>query len=317
MKYSQPKTSDSSTPVNNTFMSASDIQLIELTESFQEPLAVMVYGDPGSGKSRLLGSAPDPIGLVPMERKSRQSAVKMAQEMGKRIIAPEIDLVRAARAMLTDTMPEACVSPEKYIPKYKMEDAVKIAEGEMQKKAGAIKLDQDAPKCCQRCYYRWHANRSKHVAFRFAQDPDIRTIGIDTFGQLIDDMLFACYGRNERIMPLDRKTFNREVMEFLNVIAVKNLVLIHHTSTIWKDNKPTNKTKPMSSFSKIGHYVNVVVKMERDEDVAEGDGRYKLTVEDCQANASLIGYDMLTDDLITFGGLARLVYPDAPEGAWD
>jgi hypothetical protein len=290
------------------------IPLTEVTTGmYQEPIALMIYGGPGSGKSRLAGTAPNKIGVLPMERKSRQSILRAAEEFGRKVVMPEVDLIRTSRASLVSVMPEACVSPEDF-RNMRPEDAVKKAEAEMQKKAEKMPLDSETPVCCQRCYYRYFANRSKSVALRMAKMDDIQTIAIDTFGQLVDDILFANYGRNERIMPLDRKCFNREVCDFLNEISVKNLVLSHHTNTVWKDNKPTKQTKPASSFSRIGHYATVMAKMVRDDDRSQqqidaGEPLYKLVIEDCQANAGLIGMELLFDENITFANLGSLVYP--------
>jgi hypothetical protein len=300
------------------------IPLVEVTEGeYQEPLALMLYGDPGSGKSRLIATAPDPIGVLPMERKSRQTILHTAQELGKRIIMPSIDLIRPARAVLASNMVDQCVSPES-LHEYKLEDRVKAAEAAMQKKAGEIPLDGAAPECCLRCYHRWHANRSKSVAFRMAAREDIRTIAIDTFGQLTDDILFANYGRNEKIMPLDRKQFNREMCDFLNEISHKNLILTHHAATVWKDNKPTNKSKPMSSWAKIGHYATMMAHMSRSEvKRVDENGNpfveitYLLSVNDCQSNTSLIGLDLLQNEAITFANLAQWVYPESDPDNWN
>lgn len=314
----KPKTVDVRSSGTSSLLSptTSSIQIFEVATYHQEPLVMVVYGAEGCGKSRLMGTAPSTIGVIPMERKSRRSVVQSALESGKRVVMPQIDLIRTSRAMLIATMPEACIDPLSY-KNMKLEDAVKKAEGEMQRKAEKIPLDGESPSCCQRCYYRWHANRTKYVGYMMAAMPEVKTICIDTFGQFIDDILFANYGRNERIMPLDRKTFNREVSEFINDLSHKNLILSHHAAQIWKDNKPTSKTKPQSSFSKIGHYVSVVVKMSRNEDKAEGEGRYTLTVEDCQARASLIGMELLMDDQITFKNLAMQVYEDSTDEDWE
>lgn len=292
------------------------VPIVEATGNYQEPLILMVYGDAGSGKSRICGTAPGDIGVIPMEHKSRQSIMRAANELGRKVLVPEIDLVRSSRAMITATMPDSCIAWEEF-KNMRPEDAVKRAEVEMQRKAKAIPLDGECPTCCQRCFYRFHANRTKSVAFRMAEMSNIRTIVIDTFGQFIDDMLFANYGRNERIMPLDRKCFNREVCDFINAISHKNLVLTHHSTQIWADNKPTKRTKPVSSFSKISHYTSVAAHMKRDEDKGEGEGRYTLAVDDCQANASIIGLDLLTDEGITFANLAQFVYPESAESDWE
>ena len=49
------------------------VSLVEVAAGFyQEPLIVCTYGDPGSGKSRLCGTAPGIIAILPTEHKSRQ-----------------------------------------------------------------------------------------------------------------------------------------------------------------------------------------------------------------------------------------------------
>ena len=136
----------------------------------------------------------------------------------------------------------------------------------------------------------------------------------------------SAYGRNEHLMPLDRETLNREVSGFIIAISNKNLIFTHHSATIWKDNKPTSHTKPMSSFSKLGHDVSVEIEMMRDDGPLKRnqdprrpedkpmESVYTMTVKDCQANPELVGRDLLFDESINFQNLSALVYPDAPEG---
>lgn len=299
--------------------SSSPIRLVEAGPSYQEPLIVCTYGTPGSGKSRLGGTAPGDIGLIPTERKSRQTVLRTAAEFGKRVIVPEIDLIRTDNPMLLGMMPQSCIVIDDAAHKgWKPGDI----QDEMQKKAKMIRLDGPQPSCCQRCYYRWHVQRVKSVAFRMADMPNVKTILIDTFGAFVDDVSYANYGVTGVIDPKEfgfapREDMNKEIREFLNTISHKNLILTHHSTTVWKDGKPTNKTKPMSLFGKIGHYTSVMVEQDRDEDKEPGEGRYVLKVKDCQANASIIGLDLLMDDQITFANLAMQVYPDSSESDWE
>ena len=307
-------------------VASSGIPIVEASAAYQEPLVLSVYGSPGSGKSRLIGSAPGDIGALPMEHKSRQSIIKSAQEFGKRVLFPDVDLVRSGRALMVENIPATCITADSY-KQYNAELAEKHAEYAMGEKLKNLPLDGRCPECCQRCYYRWHVNRVKSVAYRMAEMDNIKTIAIDPFGQFVDDMLFACYGRNEKIMPLDRRTFNREVIDFINAINHKNLILSHHVDTVWKDNKPTNKTKPRNSFSRIGHFTSVVCELRRDDDALkynhlkqpDDDPKpvYWMRVMDCQANAGLIGLDLLTDDGVSFKNLAMAVYEDSDEAAWE
>ena len=52
------------------------IELIEATIDEQEPIILAVHGSPGSGKSRILGTAPGNIGLLAMEHKSKQTVLR-------------------------------------------------------------------------------------------------------------------------------------------------------------------------------------------------------------------------------------------------
>jgi hypothetical protein len=114
------------------------------------------------------------------------------------------------------------------------------------------------------------------------------------------------------------------VRDFLNAISHKNLVLTHHSATVWVENKPTNRTKPANSFSKIGHYTSVAVCQTKNRnprrDPATGelmDPVYKLQVMDCTANAPLSGMYELTDENVTFSNLAMAVYPDSEFETWE
>lgn len=299
---------------------ASDpIPLIEVSangSSYQEPLIVSTFGDEGSGKSKLLGTAPGDIGVIPMETKTRGSVLKSAAEFGRKVIMPEKDLIRTGNPMILAMLPAACVTEEKY-KTMRPEDAAKAAERDMEQISKGIQLDGPQPDCCARHFYRHHINRVKSVAFRMASMDNIRTIGIDTFGQFVEDMLFANYGRTDKIMPLDKKSFNQEVRDFLNAISHKNLILTHHAAQIWENNKPTNKYKPASSFAKIGHYTNVAVRQSRRKVPVEGEPTYTLSVLDCTANVGLIGVDLLHDADITFSNLANAVFEDCPDGYFD
>jgi len=314
-------------PVNSPDNGAvtTPIKLVEASLTYQEPLICAVYGGPGSGKSRLAGTAPGDIGCIPMEHKSRMSITRAAAQFGRKVILPDIDLVRSARGQLIETMPSQCITPEmikrEVRAAMKDEDAEKTAERQMEKKTDAIPLDGKQPACCQRCYYRWFANRTKSVAYRMAEMDSIKTIVIDPFGQFVDDMLFANYGRNEKIMPLDRKSFNREVIDFLNSICHKHVILTHHSDQVWKDNKPTTKTKPRNSFSKLGHFLSVVIELVRDDDAdaSRGESTFQMLVKDCQPNVALIDHrtPLLVDGDITFQQLAVAVYPDADPEGWE
>lgn len=316
------------TPVvgSPTASTNSEVRLVEVSnDTFQAPLVISVHGNQGSGKSRLVASAKGKIGVIPLEHKSRSTIINCAREFGKTLVLPDIDLIRTGRPMDLDALPPGCV-----MEKEPSKDGLILPNYTVLSRMGkAIKLTDKQPTCCQIHYYRWHANRTKSVAYREYDHPGVKTLAFDTFGQFVEDLLYANYGRVENIIPLEKKVFNQEVRDFINAIADKNLIFTHHSAQIWQDNKPTSKWKPMSAFSKLGHYTSVEVRQWRTRDLSDGDFirlkkqgidpgeiTYGLTVLDCQANPELIGQDLLFDEDITFANLAMRVYPDGDPEQW-
>jgi hypothetical protein len=294
------------------------INLVIAEPDYQEPLIVGSFGGPGAGKSYLLATAPS-LGLIPTERKSKGTVIRVAEKLGREVYVPDAELIRTGNPMLIANLPNTCIVIGD--DKHKGWTAGQIQD-EMQEIADTIKIDSDHPTCCKRHYYRWHVNRVKSVAFTMALDsPHIKTIGIDTFGTFVDDVSFANYGLTGVIDAKEfgfapREDMVREIRDFLNTIATKNLILTHHSKSVWRDNKPTNKNQLDGKFSKLGHDVSVMIEQTRNDGVVYGDGRYCVSVRDCQANAELIGLDLLMDEDVTFQKLAVAVYPDSEEEDW-
>ena len=279
----------------------------------QAPLVISLYGHQNAGKSRFIGTAPGPIGVIPLENKTKPAVLKAAAEFGKQVVVPEINLIRVENPMRIAAMPPACISEDDYKGFKNPGAAVNRA---LLARSAEFGYDSDAPDCCHMHYYRWHATRTKSDAFRMVE-MGVRTLAIDTFGQMVEDMLFANYGRIDNIMPLEKKSFNQEVREFMSAISHINLILTHHSGEIWKDNKPTNKTKPASTFKKLGHFTGATVELLRADQKTKGEWMWKLAMRDCTANPALIGKDLLTDDNITFQNLSLMVFPDSDEIAWE
>ena len=304
----------------------SKIRFVDVTEDSmisKPPFVMSMYGGEGAGKSRFIGTAPGDIGVLALEYKSLPSIIPAARENGKRVILPvdndgkPINLVRNSRASIIAQQPAQCITPDDFKKYDKLEDQVKAASRAMQEKTRKIRYTDPVPECCQQHMYRWHFSREKACGMMLAELDNVKTIAIDTFGQFVEDCLFACYGRTDNIIPLEKKSFNQEVRDFLNCVSGKNLILTHHSSDVWVDGKPTKKTKPMTTFNKIGHYTTVMAKFQRDKkaDTEAGQPMYTLFIEDCLARPDLIG-DTLEDGDISFLALASKVYPDVDIDVW-
>lgn len=248
-----------------------------------EKLALCNYGAPGTGKTRFLVTAPGPIGVIPLDRKARGTIERARLELcpDKQIIFPKQDFIRHENPLQLTLM-----NPEE-----------------------------------SKTYYRQHVNAIKRATYTLAEMPDskCKTIAIDSGSQLFEDIFYANYGRNLKIMPRDRGDSNQEMRDFLNSLQHKHLIITHRASEIWRG--PEGKEKPTGEFkhkgwTEIGYYVNVLVENARNE----GDGEFVMNVAMCQANASLhgdSGQKVLTGDAITFQMLAMLIFPESKWEDWE
>lgn len=257
-----------------------------IQETVDLSLVIGLYGPQGSGKTRFCATAPDPIGVIPLDRKSRFTVNKTMKEFDQVVVMPKADFIRH-------------------------ENPIKLAT-----------LDDAKTKA----YYGDHIKRVMDAAFQLLNHQDIRTIVIDTGTQLWEDIMFKNYGRNQRILPRDRGAANQDMIDFLNAMSGKHLLLIHKAAEIWEGPedkaKPSGRFKP-SGFGGLGYHSTVVIEMKKntDYDTNSGSGRGKnwkwaTTIIDCQANPELEGpqgREVLTDGDINFKNLATLVYPDSPE----
>lgn len=280
------------------------VQFVELSGDEHDKVGVGSFGQQGTGKTNFGASFPDPIGVVPLDRKTRYTIAKAAQLLGKKVILPKDDLIRVTNPMQLAMMPDDCGKSLK--PRY----------GSAQ------------PQCCTIHYYRWHVNRVKETAFRLAEMPDskCKSIVVDTGSQLSEDMLFANYGRSQKIMPRDRGAYNQEMIDFLNSISNKHFLITHKAREIWSGDganaKPTGAFRA-KGFTDIGYYVSVEIEHYRGKKaVVKEDGSrwlpFYLDIRQCQANAALVGEkQVLEDEMITFANLATLIYEGTSVDDWE
>lgn len=245
-------------------------------------LVIATFGIHGAGKTRFGITAPDPIGVIPTNRKTRATAEEMQKELGKVVFMPEKDFIRHANPMELMAMEDKAA----------------------------------------KTYYAKHVDSVMRAAYTLAQHPDVQTIVIDDFSQLCEDVLFKHYGRTWRIMPRDRGPFNQDIIDLINAISSKHVILPHKQSEIWTggdEGKPTGKFKA-KGFGEIGYHCSVVVEMKKNPNWSENGNhsgppwKWSMDIKDCQANPELEGpqgKDLLQDDMINFTQLACAIYPDA------
>lgn len=253
-------------------------------------LMVATDGMPRTGKTRFAATAPDPIGVIALERNTRYTMAKHAQETGKKILAPEKDFIRPWKDLSGGLQGNSDLSSD-----------------------AAIKL------------YRKHLDSLTEEYLRMLDDKAIRTVVIDTGTQLWEDILFAHFGKSQQIKPISRGLPNQEMKNLLNACQ-KNIIVIHKSKEKWVDDKPTGKFE-RSGYGYVAYDMNVCVQHYRDTAIHNKDCRvsedgcvcWGIKISECQANPELIGAgddSRLTGSRVTFAQLARRIFPDSSLKDW-
>lgn len=291
------------------------IELIDLPDDIQEPMTVANYGTRGSGKTRFGATFPaervngrEGIGLIALDSQARQTFVNVAKkELGKRVLEPNINLMRAPNPMIAATLRPAC----------KLTNEGNVNGRLMAEITREMNITKAQPVCCAVHHYRWHLNRVKHVLSEMVQV--VRSVVIDNGTTLWDDILFANHGRTDKINPMDRAPDNREMREIMDLCAQHevHLCLPHRDGDEWSNNKPTGR-REIKGWGQIEFECSVVLHHRLDK----GSREWKVDIEKCTPNATLLGVagkaeaTGLVDETISFPALAALVYPDQDPEVW-
>lgn len=276
-------------------------------------LIIASFGQDFGGKTRLPITGPDIVGVIPLDRKTRPTVKKTAAEFGRRILMPKQDLVRSGNMV---TRAGFSASEEAL-------DDNKIKE-----------INEDTRKS-----YRSHVNMVKDVTWTLHANKDVRIIMIDLFEQFYQDVCFAHYGRIGALVRKlpgdekfrDTKEADQEIVDFINSIADKHLILTHRRKDeyeappgIRKKKVPTGRDT-WSGYKWIGHNVNLIIEhvVNRVYDPNSGEQdqswHYGVNVRRCLNNVMLEGPDgqlLMTDEFVTFGNLAAAVFPGTSPEDW-
>lgn len=141
------------------------------------------------------------------------------------------------------------------------------------------------------------------LTMRFAEHPQIESIVIDNCSQFYDWILFSHFGRRNQIESFMRGAPNQDMIDFINALSGKNLVLLHRSAEVWKDTgevdkqgkkkqAPSGKLKP-EGYAKIGGFVTATIELvaARKKGITLDD-KYKVRVVTCKGNTLLEGEDL-------------------------
>jgi hypothetical protein len=282
--------------------------------------SVAVFGNSGTGKTRLGATMPGPLGLLPTHAKARTTTIEVASALGKRIVVPSADetfeRVNPMWFALSQPVCDKIDGDWRKAHKYKVD------------------IDKEQPKCCSLHYSRWLVDRFKRRALQMAEAPDslVRSIVVDSATHLFDSIMYANYGRDDKIYPLDRQWAMKEMSDFLTALEGKNLLITHERSSIYEEygqpgqdgaspgqrpRRDTGLFKP-KGWKGIGYFASIVLETIHDPAAMNGGDSlgFFVNVKQCIGNVSLLGRQrVLADENINFANVMALVYPDAAD-AW-
>jgi hypothetical protein len=237
---------------------------------------------------------PGPIGVVPLDRKSRRTVEMAKAELGKVVMMPKVDLVTPINPMKLASLTPLC------------------------KGAVASNINKPAPMCCASHYHRHQVDKIKDAIYTLYGADSIKSIVLDSGTQFYEDMLFAEYGRSQRILPRERGAVNREMRDFYASLSKKNLYITHEARAIYKNDQKTDRIE-LSGWAHTGYNTNVEIEFGVNDAKEEGEGKFYLTVKRCQDRPVLQGVSgkqLLTDEEITFPHLAMQMYPNSDFTDW-
>lgn len=286
--------------------SGKNIEFTSGSGGHETSLVILSFGEDFSGKSSLGATGPGISAIVPLDRKTRFAAEKRAKECGGSILMPKQDLVRAGNISLRAGW--------------------KSEEMEVDDKK-AFEIDK-----VTRVAYRQHINMVKDIVWTLHAKDDVRLIQIDLFEQFWQDLCFAHYGRSSHLVRKlatgkvykDTTEAEKEMVDFVNSISDKHLILTHRTrDEFYNDVRTGRMTWSGNKF--LGHLCNIVLehvknrKFDPNSNDPTKSFHYGVNVQKCLHNTDLEGPDgqlVLTDDDITFGMLALAVFPMSKLEDW-
>jgi hypothetical protein len=198
--------------------------------------AICCFGEENVGKSRFGCTAPHEDGLIGWLALDKNS--KGAVDEYKKAHKANHIMVNA-KPLMTHT------------------EAIKIAMEEDPKKTKVL--------------YKEILGRVFDMGMAVAEHKDVESVVVDDGSQLFDWILFSHFGRRNQIESYMRGAPNNDMIEFVNAMGGKNLVMICRGQDIWadtgevdKDGKkkqaPTGKLRP-EGFGKIGKFMTAVIEL--------------------------------------------------------
>jgi hypothetical protein len=256
-----------------------EIEFETLKYDAPEHLFIGNFGRPGTGKTRLMATAPG-LAVIPLQRKTR----------------PTVEQV-----IRTEYPDRTVLWPKNSDELWKYKNPMELAM-----------MNIEASKA----FYRELVDKIKAAAWGLLEDKRCRTIGIDSGYALYQMIVAAHYGRSTRFSA--EKTAweppNTEMRTFLESLSDKHLIFTTEAKESYEGKVALGYDEP-AGYKQIGYDANVLVehKFSVEDgftlDVKMCQARAALQGEEGQA--------CLTGEAITFQMLAMLIRPDSEPEEWE
>ncbi len=231
--------------------------------------AIGVFGIEGTGKTRFAATAPGPIGLIALDKKSKRTFQDIASKLETQVISND-------KPFLSDA------------------DSIRMAMISGDNPTGLLEIKNTYTTALKSIF---------DMACAFAAHPEIKTIVVDTCSQLFEMILFSHFGRRNQIQPTSRGAANQDMIDFVNACRSRNLVLIHRSKEIWKATgafdkqggaikEPSGKFE-QEGFKHIGGFLTANLeftsKRVKTDDLS---AKFRAKVVTSQSNCLMEGQDL-------------------------
>lgn len=250
-----------------------------LTPGAPDKLFIGVFGRAGTGKTRLMATAPG-LGVIPLQRKTRPTIEQVQRELypDRKIYWPKN-------------------ADEFY--KYKNPMAMSL-------------MDLAESKA----FYRELVDKVKYACWSLLDMPEVQTIGIDSGYTLYQMIVAAHYGRSSRFSA--EKTAweppNTEMRTLLESLQRKHIVFTTESKEAYNNKVALGFDEP-SGYKQLGYETNALV--ETHYSVAEGFWLDVRMSQDRAALMGEEGQRLLMGDLVEFKYLCAQLRPDTTPEDWE
>lgn len=251
---------------------------------------VATIGGPNTGKTQFLTTAPEVVGIVPLDINSRFVVEKMMRE-GAAVVMSKTDHIRQKKST--------------HELKRMSDEAVKT-------------------------YYREHVERVKEDISNLLAARQVKTIAIDDFGQLCQDIGFAVHGREGlKIKTMgDGKLFKdnapnyQEITDLLALMSSKNTILTHKEKDRYGEKGTSTANEVIGKtwdnpYKPLGHKISLCLRhltnpsYKPGSKIEDKQWLYGMQAIQIKVRPELQGYDVvLRDSLCTWDMVMALVYPE-------